>query len=624
LEWILQQHAVGGPAHGQVAVVNLSIGGASQAESTLLEQHVREMVQAGLIVVAAAGNLDDTGVVDACQVSPAKMPEVLTVAASTQNDQMAPFSRRGTCVDMFAPGDGIVSAWIGSTSATRVVSGTSMATPHVAGILAQLIALNPSATGASIRSTAETMATTGVLGGLDAGSPNRLAYLNPNLTVSTSLNVGLTSDSTPFVITPALAEGTARFSFERVTTAGTISIGRVDTASATGMTGAQLLSGHYEITAGGVVFARVEVCLPYRPADLSAAGRSANGLRLIRFSGSSGRTDITSRIVTASSQVCGFTDSLSLFGIGFYNATRIQGADRYVTSSQIAQREYPAAVPVVYVASGERFPDALAAAPAAVAEGGPVLLARANELPASTIQELQRLTPSRVVIVGGTSAISASVATAIQQAVPGATVTRRFGESRYETAAEVSANLFTPGVSRVYVATGLSAPDALAAASAAGGFGAPVLLVPGSGPAAGVPTAVAAELARLQSSQVIVMGGTAAVTAAVFNQITAAVPGATVSRIAGATRYETAAKLAAPCASGRLFVATGAQFADALAGATVAGRSGCPMLLVPPTGWDAAIDTALSALGSTTVTIFGGPAAVPYSVDSRLALSFPF
>jgi subtilisin family serine protease/putative cell wall-binding protein len=624
MEWILQQHAVGGPAQGQVAVVNLSIGGASQNASTVLEEHVKAMVRAGLIVVAAAGNVDDTGVLDACQVSPAKMPEVLTVAASTQSDQLASFSRRGTCVDLLAPGDAIRSAWIGSVSASQVVSGTSMATPHVAGILAQLIALNPSATGASVRSAAESMATTGVLGGLDGGSPNRLAYLNPNLTVTESLNVGLTSGSTPFVVTHSVAEGTARVSFERVTTAGTLSISQAQSAPATGMTGAQLVTGHYEITASGVQFARAEVCLPYRPADLSAVGRSANELRLIRFTGSSGRTDITSRIVTASNQVCGFTTSFSPFGIGYYNTSRIQGADRYVTASQIAQREYAGPVPVVYLASGERFPDALAAAPAAVAEGGPVLLTRAGELPTSTREQLQRLAPSRVVIVGGTGAISAAVASAVQTAVPSATVTRRFGDTRYETAAAVSANLFTPGVSRVYVATGLSAPDALAAASAAGGFGAPVLLVPGSGPNAGVPTAVATELARLQPTQIIVMGGTAAVSGAVFNQIAAAAPGASISRVAGATRYETAAKLAAPCASGRLFVATGAQFADALAGATVAGRSGCPMLLVPPTGWDAAIDTALSALGSTTVTILGGPAAVPYTVESRLAFRFPF
>lgn len=398
----------------------------------------------------------------------------------------------------------------------------------------------------------------------------------------------------------------------------------MDTAPTTGMTGAQLLAGHYEITPDAVAFARAEVCLPYRPADLSAVGRSASDLRLIRFSGSSGRTDITSRILTSTSQVCGFTTSLSPFGVGFYNTTRIQGADRYVTASQIAQREYAGPVPVVYLASGERFPDALAAAPAAVAEGGPVLLTKSNELPVSTRDQLQRLAPSRVVIVGGTGAVSAAVATAVQQAVPSATVTRRFGDTRYETAATVSANLFAPGVARVYVATGLSAPDALAAAAAAGGFGAPVLLVPGSGPAAQVPTAVATELARLQPAQIIVMGGTAAVGGAIYEAIASAAPGAMISRVSGATRYETAAKLAAPCASGRLFVATGAQFADALAGATVAGRSGCPMLLLPPTGWDAAIDTALSALGSTTVTILGGPAAVPYTVESRLAFSFPF
>jgi putative cell wall-binding protein len=623
LDWILGQHAPGGPAAGQSAVVNLSIGGEDQAPNSSLEQAVRALVQAGLVVVAAAGN-DDTGFsVDACQVFPARMPEVLTVGATTQNDSMAEFSRRGSCVDLFGPGDAIRSAWIGSTNATQVVSGTSMATPHVAGIAAQLFALSPGISGSSVRNNLISSATNGVIFGLDLDSPNRLAYLNPAITPNTSQPVGLTTGSTPMVITQAVAEGSARISFENVTSAGSLVVAAQPDAPSSGMAGANLLGQHYELTAPGVSFTRAEVCLPYRPADLSAAGRGANDLRLWRFTGSSGRTDITSRILTSSNQVCGFTSAFSPFGVGFYNTTRIQGSDRYATAAQIAQREYSGPVPVVYLASGERFPDALAAAPAAVLESGPVLLTRAGELPSATIQQLTRLAPARVVIVGGLGAVSASVENQVRSTVPSATVQRRFGQTRYETAVQVSAASFAPGVAEVFIATGLSAPDALAAAAAAGGVGAPVLLVPGSGPSAGLPAVVAAELARLAPGNVRVMGGTAAVSGAVYNQIVAAAPTAAVTRVSGATRYETAARLAVPCGSGRLLVATGLQFADALAGATVAGRDGCSLLLVPPTGWDSAIDAALSQVGASAITILGGPAAVPYPIESRLAFNLP-
>jgi subtilisin family serine protease/putative cell wall-binding protein len=624
LDWIFAQHAPGGAAAGQLAVVNLSIGGEDQAPNSSLEQAVRSLVQAGMVVVAAAGN-DETGQgLDACLVFPARMPEVLTVGATTQNDLLADFSRRGSCVDLFAPGAAIRSAWIGSNNATQVVSGTSMATPHVAGIAAQLFALSPGISGSSVRNNVISMATSGVISGIDSASPNRLAYLNPTLTPNASQPVGLTSGSTPTVVTQAVAEGTARISFDNVTTAGSLVMAAQDNPPGSGMTGANLLGSHYEITAPGVTFTRAEVCLPYRPGDLSASGRSANDLRLWRFTGSSGRTDITSRILTSSNQVCGFTNSFSPFGVGYYNTTRIQGSDRYATAAQIAQREYSGPVPVVYLASGERFPDALAAAPAAVLESGPVLLTRAGELPAATAQQLARLAPARVVIVGGTGAVSGAVENAVRAAVPSATVQRRSGPTRYETAVQVSAVSFAPGVAEVFIATGLAAPDALAAAAAAGGVGAPVLLVPGSGPNAGLPGAVAAELARLAPGQIRVMGGTAAVSGAVFNEIVAAAPTAVVTRISGATRYETASRLAGPCPSGRLLVATGVQFADALAGATVAGREGCSLLLVPPTGWDGAIDTALARVGANSMTILGGPAAVPYPVESRLAFSLPF
>ena len=130
LDWIVQTHP-GGPA-----VINLSLGGPFSA---VLNQAVENAVARGFVVVAAAGNSSS----DACGVSPASAGGVIGVGASTQSDNFASFSNFGSCVDAVAPGEGILSSWIGSAGASAALSGTSMASPHVAGMAARLMQRNP-------------------------------------------------------------------------------------------------------------------------------------------------------------------------------------------------------------------------------------------------------------------------------------------------------------------------------------------------------------------------------------------------------------------------------------------------------------------------------------------------
>jgi hypothetical protein len=140
LDWIVKTHP-GGPA-----VINLSLGGGfSQA----LNSAVENAVSRGFIVVAAAGNSST----DACSVSPASAAGVIAVAASTKTDGFASFSNFGSCVDAVAPGAGILSAWIGSGGATAVLSGTSMAAPHVAGMAARFMQASPGIGASSILET---------------------------------------------------------------------------------------------------------------------------------------------------------------------------------------------------------------------------------------------------------------------------------------------------------------------------------------------------------------------------------------------------------------------------------------------------------------------------------------
>ena len=165
LDWVVAH-----PPAGR-SVVNLSLGG--DADS-LVDQAVARTVAAGIPVVVAAGN-DGR---NACSYSPARAASAVTVAASDSSDRRAWFSNYGSCVDLFAPGVDIRSASSTSNSATMVESGTSMAAPHVTGIVARMLQADPSLTPAQISARLASTATTGRITDR-VGSPNRLAYLAP-------------------------------------------------------------------------------------------------------------------------------------------------------------------------------------------------------------------------------------------------------------------------------------------------------------------------------------------------------------------------------------------------------------------------------------------------------------
>ncbi|MEV3935392.1 S8 family serine peptidase [Glycomyces sp. NPDC049804] len=150
------------------AVANMSLGGGYSAS---LNSAVESAVSAGVTFAVAAGNENQ----NACNVSPASAPSAITVAASSSTDARASFSNFGSCVDVFAPGVSITSAWHTSNTATNTISGTSMASPHVAGAVAVYLGLNPSATTGAVASWVTGNATTGKITDLQ-GSPNRLLY----------------------------------------------------------------------------------------------------------------------------------------------------------------------------------------------------------------------------------------------------------------------------------------------------------------------------------------------------------------------------------------------------------------------------------------------------------------
>lgn len=536
----------------------------------------------GMLVVAAAGNGADAAT-SATYYPPVWYPAACEGALAVgsinpDTGSRSSFSSYGPELDLVAPGEQVLVA--GPTGLTYEVRGTSFASPVVAGALGVLWSLVPDLPMTEMARIATSTADAEYNGpGFDDETGwGRFDALSAygEMTATIPAQEGVTLAATPpdgleTILSWDKADGT-EISYQYGAIGG-------PTYTTTALSGRVLLPG------GGPQTVWVR---PFADDRFDAA--------------------VTTLAVSPDEAIAALDND------------RAQGPDRYETAAAISAANFTGPVTSVVIASGQNWPDGLSASVLAKTGGGPLLLTRQASLPTATRDELLRLAPSRIYIIGGTSAISTAVQDTLKSLVyPRVTVIERIGGSdRYNTAALIAARIkaLRGGAvpRKVVIASGRNYPDALSAAPLAAAAGWPILLAAPDG----LPAATADSIDSLGAASSLVVGGVNAL----GTQVLDALPDPT--RVAGETRYSTSREIAewgvaqdvlAPQAVG---FATGLGFPDALAAGPMLARSRAALLLTDPQ--DTGLYSWLEMRGTTVnaMDVFGGTAVISY--DTEMAL----
>lgn len=327
----------------------------------------------------------------------------------------------------------------------------------------------------------------------------------------------------------------------------------------------------------------------YRFVNWSEAGSEVSSEAVYTFSASA------DRVLTANFEPIG--------------VERIAGSNRYGTAIEISKRGWPQGAGTVILARSDDYADALAGVPLAYQLNAPILLTRTNALTSSTKEEIIRLGTNRVIILGGTGAVSDAV---FQELVAmGLNVERISGSGRYDTAAEIAREMAKGGpIDTAFIAVGTNFADALSSSSYAAKAGCPILLVQTTR----IPAATETVLSELGITKTNVIGGDGVINGTVFSLL----PGA--ERIAGSNRYSTAIALAEkflPAATKQVYIATGLDFPDAIAGGVLAAKYNSGVLLVRGdlSAPNQTVQDFLLTKGIVSAGIFGGTGAVTAELE---------
>jgi putative cell wall-binding protein len=280
---------------------------------------------------------------------------------------------------------------------------------------------------------------------------------------------------------------------------------------------------------------------------------------------------------------------------------RVGGADRFAVSAAASALTFAPGIPIVFIASGATYPDALSGSAAAGKTGAPVLLVERDAIPAVIELELERLRPKVAVVLGGENSVSPQVELSLERFAE--SIERYAGADRYEVSAVIAGRYFTGLTRTAYVASGAGFADALSASAAAGSADGPVLLVQKDQ----VPESVAEALRNLPGlERIVVLGGRDSISDSV---VVALAEIARTNRIAGATRFDVSAAASADefCSDlPTVFVASGAVFPDALSGSAAAIQFGSPVLLVSRDEIPEVVKVELRRLNPRQIVVLGG------------------
>jgi putative cell wall-binding protein len=304
--------------------------------------------------------------------------------------------------------------------------------------------------------------------------------------------------------------------------------------------------------------------------------------------------------------------------------SRVTGRDRFETSVEVAQQVFgpsdvpDSGIPVVYLANGLNYPDALAAGPAAIQNGGVVLLTYPWSLPPIVKAELERLHPQRIVVVGGEPSVNASVVATLEDFTFGPDVDRITGIDRFGTSRAIAQDTHPGGAGVAFIATGMNYPDALAAGPPAGMLDAPIILVNGGANSLDEPTRTLLE--DLGVEDVYVIGGTPSVSAGIFTDLQSEFGTAHVTRLTGYDRFGTAFAIAQEfyTSADIGYVATGLNFPDALAGGPAAAHFDGPLYLSRQDCLPAWVVTGVLDLRANGLVLLGGPPSLSASVENGI------
>lgn len=293
------------------------------------------------------------------------------------------------------------------------------------------------------------------------------------------------------------------------------------------------------------------------------------------------------------------------------SVNRIAGTDRIDTAVKISAKGWPYGCGTVVIAKSGNFPDALAGVALAKENNAPILLTPQDYLDQRVEEALLQLKPLKVIILGGEEAISQQVEKELKELLTWTEDFERIaGEDRFQTAALIAASL--PTDKGLAITTGSNFPDALSLAAAAAAKGYPLLLVSKDS----IPQATAEVLQTMSPGKIYIAGGEETVSEESLNKVKE-ITGITdeqITRFAGKDRYETSTLIVQGLfpETSKIFLATGQNFPDALAGAALAANTDTPMLLVAPDGPPAgtATEKYLKSLTNVEIEVFGGKSAV--------------